>query len=115
MSRPETDPAAPVPRDHLANERTLLAWVRTAITVMGLGFVIDRLVVEGDAAPWQSALGIGLVVFGASLAAAGGYLHMRAYRELRSGTYKPVVGLHVVLVGVVVVGGLAIAYLLLTS
>src|ERR671938_476953 len=34
-------------RDHLANERTLLAWARTAITIMALGFVrvkrgIDR-------------------------------------------------------------------------
>jgi putative membrane protein len=29
--------------DHAANERTFLAWVRTAITVMALGFVIERL------------------------------------------------------------------------
>lgn len=27
---------------HLANERTLLAWVRTAIAIIGLGFVISR-------------------------------------------------------------------------
>jgi putative membrane protein len=29
--------------DHAANERTFLAWVRTGITVMALGFVIERL------------------------------------------------------------------------
>ena len=29
-------------RDHAANERTYLAWVRTAIGVMGFGFVIER-------------------------------------------------------------------------
>jgi len=29
-------------REHLANERTLLAWVRTAIALMGLGFVVAR-------------------------------------------------------------------------
>ena len=29
-------------RDHLANERTFLAWTRTAITVMALGFVVAK-------------------------------------------------------------------------
>ena len=28
--------------DHAANERTFLAWVRTAIAVMGFGFIIER-------------------------------------------------------------------------
>jgi putative membrane protein len=28
--------------DHLANERTFLAWVRTSIAVTGLGFVVAR-------------------------------------------------------------------------
>jgi putative membrane protein len=30
-------------RDHLANERTYLAWMRTAIALMGFGMVIVRL------------------------------------------------------------------------
>ena len=30
-------------RDHLANERTYLAWIRTAISLMGLGVVIAKL------------------------------------------------------------------------
>ncbi len=29
--------------DHAANERTFLAWIRTGLTVMALGFVIERL------------------------------------------------------------------------
>src|SRR5207302_9993987 len=29
-------------REHLANERTLLAWVRTSLALMGLGFVVAR-------------------------------------------------------------------------
>ncbi len=28
--------------DHAANERTFLAWVRTAIAVMAFGFVIEK-------------------------------------------------------------------------
>src|SRR4051812_16870741 len=30
-------------RDHLANERTFLAWVRTALGLLGLGFVLARM------------------------------------------------------------------------
>ena len=30
-------------RDHAANERTFLAWIRTGLTIMALGFVIERL------------------------------------------------------------------------
>lgn len=29
-------------RDHLANERTFLAWLRTSIAVIAFGFVIDK-------------------------------------------------------------------------
>jgi len=65
-------------RDHLANERTLLAWIRTGVTMIGLGFVVARfsyllrtLAAEAhNAAPPQSgggtALGIGLVLVGAA-------------------------------------------------
>lgn len=30
------------PGDHLANERTFLAWIRTSIAVMGFGFVVVK-------------------------------------------------------------------------
>ena len=30
------------PSDHLANERTFLAWIRTSIALMGFGFVIVK-------------------------------------------------------------------------
>jgi putative membrane protein len=49
MSTPQ-EQCSPVPnvnpnrtRDHLANERTYLAWVRTAIALLGFGVVIVRL------------------------------------------------------------------------
>src|SRR6266566_5438616 len=28
--------------DHLANERTFLAWVRTSLAIMGFGFIVER-------------------------------------------------------------------------
>jgi putative membrane protein len=33
------------PADHLANERTFLAWIRTSIALMGFGFVIVKFAV----------------------------------------------------------------------
>ncbi|HEY5336691.1 MAG TPA: DUF202 domain-containing protein [Rhizomicrobium sp.] len=29
-------------RDHAANERTFLAWVRTSVALIGLGFLVER-------------------------------------------------------------------------
>jgi uncharacterized membrane protein YidH (DUF202 family) len=31
-----------LPTDYLANERTFLAWIRTAVTIMAFGFVVAR-------------------------------------------------------------------------
>jgi putative membrane protein len=41
---PSTTPPKPAPRtsDHLANERTFLAWIRTSISMIGLGFVVAK-------------------------------------------------------------------------
>ncbi len=50
-------------RDHLANERTLLAWVRTALGVMGLGVIVDRFVESAGAA--AEVVGLSLVALGA--------------------------------------------------
>ena len=33
------------PNDHLANERTFLAWIRTSIAFIGFGFVIVKFAV----------------------------------------------------------------------
>ena len=30
------------PKDHLANERTYLAWIRTSIGIMAFGFVVEK-------------------------------------------------------------------------
>ena len=30
------------PGDHLANERTFLAWIRTSVAIMGFGFVVVK-------------------------------------------------------------------------
>jgi putative membrane protein len=37
-------------RDHAANERTYLAWVRTVLALAGFGILIDRLAPPGTTA-----------------------------------------------------------------
>ncbi|QKG23998.1 YidH family protein [Actinomadura verrucosospora] len=49
-------------RDHLANERTFLAWMRTAAGVMVLGLAVAKLVEDGRGR--AVAAGIVLVVTG---------------------------------------------------
>jgi len=80
------------PRVFFAAERTLLAWVRSGLTVMALGFVVARfglfltLVSASGAAPaasyqdhWlSSVLGIALVVVGAGTI-LGAMLNHRSY------------------------------------
>lgn len=87
-------------RDHLANERTLLAWIRTGVTLIGLGFVVARfsyllrtLAAEGhQSAPSQSTggtvLGILMVAGGAAtiLVAVRRFLQARA--QIERGDYR---------------------------
>lgn len=103
------DVEPPSVRDHLANERTLLAWVRTSLTVIGLGFIVDRLALQDSPAGVEALIGIGLVVIGGMIALGGGWSFLRARSELVTGSYRPALGLHVLLVGGVVIGALALA------
>lgn len=50
-------------RDHLANERTFLSWIRTSLAFVGLGILVAELVeVEGTKA---ELVGLGLIIVGA--------------------------------------------------
>ena len=65
--------------DHLANERTFLAWIRTSLGIMGFGFVVvkfslfirqielilKRDIVEGSQHEYSGAVGVSIVVIGA--------------------------------------------------
>jgi uncharacterized protein DUF202 len=41
-SQPQSNTSSNAARDHLANERTFLAWVRTGVAIVVFGFAIGR-------------------------------------------------------------------------
>ncbi len=51
-------------RDRLANDRTYLAWVRTAATFVGLGFAVHRLLLADSVG---SLLGIVMMLAGGAM------------------------------------------------
>ena len=47
-------------REHLANERTLLAWVRTGVSLISFGLVVQRVGAELSSSPGTSGVfGVG--------------------------------------------------------
>lgn len=86
-------------RDHLANERTLLAWVRTALGVMGLGVILERLIESSVLAMIGAFV---LVTYGALLFLYALYRHRRITNCLKKGTF-PIAN-----DGALILGGLAI-------
>lgn len=79
------DPATRA-RDHMANERTYLAWLRTAVTVMALGVAVASFARDVRV---PSAIAGGLLVFVGAAGVVFGTTRYRAVtRELESGNYS---------------------------
>ena len=108
--------------DHLANERTFLAWVRTSIALMGFGVVIARLRflavdLGGQAAstsPSRSTwLGLAFAAVGLFTLVFAAFSYPRTRRAIDSDTYQPH-GASLIAVSVVIflLGLFAIGYLL---
>jgi putative membrane protein len=91
----------------LANERTLLAWLRTALTLLAGGVALAQL--AGDRAV-LTAVGVGLLGLG-SIAGVIGYLRYQATgRAIRAGQLPaPGRGPALLTVGVVAVAAVLIA------
>jgi putative membrane protein len=107
-------------RDHLANERTFLAWVRTGVAIVVFGFAIGRFAIairqfmelQGRASRtvgFSVWFGMIAIVAGVQLTIAGLLRYRRTRAQLESGTFEPA-GFVVDFVGVLVaLFGLALA------
>ena len=83
--------------EHLANERTFLAWVRTNIALISLGFVLARLSLwlnqpgESGARTLTAKampLGVGIVAFGTFLTLLAAWRYHAVNREIETGLVK---------------------------
>jgi putative membrane protein len=89
--------------DHAANERTFLAWIRTSLTIMALGFVIERLDLflaslgpdtSASASPMAPApeihgLSVGLVSLALLLIVGSGYRFVDINRAIDDQAVRP--------------------------
>jgi putative membrane protein len=126
METKENNSSPYKPTDHLANERTYLAWVRTGIGIMAFGFVVVKfslfvkqigLVLQTEvnvtSHGYSAVIGIILVVMGMLSILLSFWQYRRTDTQLRTGTYDPSTVLTSLLTGVIfLISILLIAYLL---
>ncbi len=110
------------PNDHMANERTFLAWIRTSIGLMAFGFVVEKFAffmkkislflgksITDESAAFSlghsSAFGIGLVAFGTFMGVVSFIRYKKVEREIDEGCYRPSLLLDILLTGLIIVMG----------
>lgn len=90
-------------REHQANERTFLAWLRTSVALIGFGFAIARfglfLRQISTAITHQSppidpifnseTLGLSLVIFGIAVIALAAWRYGQVFQQIEQGDYRP--------------------------
>jgi putative membrane protein len=114
--------------DHLANERTFLAYVRTSLSLMAFGFVIAKFAVmeraltgiagetvSAGAALSSHRLGILFAALGCALGAVGSWRFVVVDRQLKQGDYSPAPVLAIVLGAATMITGLIVIVSLLTA
>lgn len=94
-------------RDHLANVRTTLAWVRVGIVLIGIGYALDKLAAIGELmAPGRGLafgrpLGVVVVACGVVVAAASLARFLGARARIESSRFEPWPAIDLALAGVV--------------
>jgi putative membrane protein len=87
---PAGEGTEPDPRFTFANERTFLAWSRTALALVVAGLGVVQLLPPFPGVPWgRHVLGVPLIVFGAVVAVAAYGDWVRNQRALRLGRPLP--------------------------
>jgi uncharacterized membrane protein YidH (DUF202 family) len=115
-------------RVHMANERTFLAWIRTSISIMAFGFVVEKFslfvkqlsyylgkATSPPPAGYSSVIGIILVALGAAMGILAFIRYRSVERQIDEDTYVPSKVLSVLLALSVLVIGIFLALYLVHS
>jgi|694.fasta_scaffold79555_2 putative membrane protein len=106
-------------RDHLANERTYLAWMRTAIALIGFGVLIARLrylvspEVPGTGQGWL--LGLGLACSGLVTVLLSTWHYFSVLEAIEYNRYEPTSRWVIVFSLVVTLLGTGVLYVLFSA
>ncbi len=106
-------------REHQANERTFLAWLRTSIALIGFGFAIARfglflrqlqIAVTQKPVPTNPIftsenLGVTLVIFGIIVIGLAAWRYNQVFWQIERGNYRPSRLLVWIMTGVVMILG----------
>jgi putative membrane protein len=107
-------------REHLANERTVLSWVRTGVGLISLGIVVERAgsfvsADTGNPDELSGVLGVALALLGCLALVLGTVQFLRNRRRISRGEFVPQVAIYVVVVaGGLTLGGCFALYVLFT-
>lgn len=102
-------------RNHLANERTYAAWLRTGLSLAAVGLAVAHFLPEEMRTPVLSiTVGTGFVIAGLALIVFGAWRYERTHRELSeaSGERTRIVAPRVVYVVTLLVAALLLSVLL---
>ena len=107
-------------REHLANERTLLSWVRTGVSLISLGLVVERAGALAKAANFQvgstsgsDIFGLGLALLGALTLILGTAQFLRNRRSIATGKFESsVTGYLIIVAGSLAFAGAFTLYVL---
>lgn len=111
-------------RDHLANERTYLAWMRTGIATMGFGVVIAKLrylfpqnALTPPSAGFIHASNIGLLftIIGLLTVMLSAWRYVVVQQQIRNANYRTSKELVLIFSAVVVTLGLLIVWYLMRA
>jgi putative membrane protein len=107
-------------REHLANERTVLSWVRTGVGLISLGIVVERAgsfvsAGTGDPDELSGILGVALTLLGCLALVLGSVQFLRNRRRISHGEFVPQAAIYLVVVaGGLILGGCFTLYVLFT-
>jgi putative membrane protein len=112
--------AATETREHLANERTLLSWVRTGVSLISFGLVVERAGTLAKAADFRVGptsgsefFGLALALLGALTLILGTVQFLRNRRGIATGDFESsVTGYLIIVAGSLAFAGAFVFYVL---